>query len=72
MGTFIHGNTGGGLAEFRTKFQPIHTYQSYLRVQRSAHQYPKETNMTSKLDVVRTWYDAAWANPPSSIKEANE
>lgn len=26
--------------------------------------------MTSKLDVVRTYIDAGWANPPSSVMEA--
>lgn len=28
--------------------------------------------MSSKLDVVRTFIDAAWTNPPSSVLEANE
>ena len=27
--------------------------------------------MTSKLDVVRTYIDAAWINPPSSVMEAS-
>jgi predicted ester cyclase len=28
--------------------------------------------MTSKLDVIRAWHDALYANPPSSIVEANQ
>jgi predicted ester cyclase len=28
--------------------------------------------MSSKLDIVRTFIDAAWTNPPSSVMEANE
>lgn len=28
--------------------------------------------MSNKLDVVRTFIDAAWANPPASVNEANE
>jgi predicted ester cyclase len=28
--------------------------------------------MSSKLNLVRTWIDAAWANPPSSVIEANQ
>jgi hypothetical protein len=28
--------------------------------------------MSSKLDLVRTWIDAAWSNPPSSVIGANE
>ena len=28
--------------------------------------------MRSKLDVVRTFIDAAWSNPPASVMEANE
>lgn len=28
--------------------------------------------MSSKVDVVRTFIDAAWSNPPSSVIEANQ
>jgi predicted ester cyclase len=41
-----------------------------LRTERGAHPLPKECKMSSKVDLYKAYYKAAWSNPPSSNIEA--
>jgi predicted ester cyclase len=71
MEAFIQGNTRCCLADFCAKCQTIHNCQPTVRFESCAYVLPKENDMTSKLDVVRTYINAAWTNPPSSNMEAS-
>jgi predicted ester cyclase len=72
MGSFIHGNTGCVLVDIRANFRPIHLCQPNVRIERCASLSSKESDMGSKLDVYKAFYDASWADPPSSNVEAIE
>jgi hypothetical protein len=43
-----------------------------MRFDWSAHLSAKESEMTSKVDVLRKWHDESYTNPPSSVVAATE
>lgn len=59
-----------GSSRLKHQYLAHPSYPSNMRFRDQAHLPRKESNMGNKLDIYNSYYEAAWANPPSSLTEA--